>query len=146
MATESPESNSSGKCQISFFYEYHFDSPFWAENEIAYPRFDVGEEIAPEELGLSAEISGQIRHMSMWHDTAINWNYPPNPRLWRQEECDRFNTAIDNLLASIRSELREEFEIIDRQHRYNEDPDLDTYLANPDTFHLNRPKRNASED
>ncbi|MBW4421090.1 MAG: hypothetical protein KME13_17945 [Myxacorys californica WJT36-NPBG1] len=119
--------------QIRFFYDWGCDSPFWCDNDAARVKFDVGL-IEPEALGLSIQTSERIRALAEWHDTALNWTYPPDPGPWRQEECDRFNAAVDALLETIRAELSEEYELIDRQWRASEDPDLDRYLADPEGF------------
>lgn len=119
--------------QIRFFYDWGCDSPFWCGNDAARAKFDVGS-IEPEELGLSSQTSEMVRALTEWHDTALNWDYPPDPSPWRQEECDRFNAAVDSLLETIRAELSKEYELIDQQCRAREDPDLDRYLADPKGF------------
>jgi hypothetical protein len=72
--------------------------------------------------------------MSQWHDSSLNWDYPPDPGPWRRPECDRFNTAVRGLLEDIRRELDPDFEIINQQDEVREDPDLDVYLADPKGF------------
>ncbi|MEP0871684.1 hypothetical protein NDA01_17875 [Trichocoleus desertorum AS-A10] len=47
-----------------------------------------------------------------WHDTALDWSDPLGPSPWSLEECERFNTAVSQLLALIRTELGDEYEII----------------------------------
>ncbi|WP_206756163.1 hypothetical protein [Trichocoleus sp. FACHB-591] len=105
-------SSSKRHCQIRFFYDWGCDSPFWCGNDAAHDRFGVGP-IEPEELGLSAEISEQLRSLGAWHDTALDWSDPLGPSPWPLEECERFNTAVSQLLALIRTELGDEYEIID---------------------------------
>lgn len=133
LSEDEQKSSTDQEYQIRFFYDWGCDAPFWCSNDAARSRFDVGP-IEPEELGLSVQISIRVRALAKWHDTALNWDYPPHPGPWRQEECDRFNVAVDALLEAIRSELGEEYKIIDRQGRYSEDPDLDRYLTNPKGF------------
>lgn len=72
-----------------------------------------------------------MRAVAAWHDTSLNWDYPPDPVPWRQEECDRFNQAAEALLARIRAQLGSDFEVINLHKPIQEDPDLDTYLAAP---------------
>lgn len=133
VSREEAEPSTEHKYQIRFFYDWGCDSPFWCGNDAARAKFDVGP-IEPETLGLSIQTSETVRALAKWHDTALNWDYPPDPGPWRQEECDRFNVAVDSLLETIRTELSEEYEIIDRQGRYYEDPDLDRYSADPMNF------------
>jgi hypothetical protein len=70
----------------------------------------------------------------MWHRQSLNLDSTVQPGPWRQAECDRFNTAVIELVASLQNELGPEFEVINRQGLLTEDPDLDEYLANPNTF------------
>jgi len=97
--------------QIRFFYDWGCDSPFWCGNDAARDKFGVGP-IEPEELGLSAEISEQLRSLAEWHDTALDWDDPLGPSPWPPEECDRFNAAVNQILVLIRAKLGEEYEII----------------------------------
>jgi hypothetical protein len=69
-----------------------------------------------------------------WHDQALNWEYPPDPGPWRQEECERFNQAAKDLLADVRQELGKQFEVIDEFVEEKEDPELDAYLQDPKSF------------
>ncbi|HEX2091878.1 MAG TPA: hypothetical protein VHG28_05715 [Longimicrobiaceae bacterium] len=123
----------SARYRIRFFYDWGVDTPFWCGNDAAYEKFDVGP-IEPEHLGLSARTCERVRKLAVWHDTALNRDYPPDPGPWRQGECDRFNAAVDDLLRAVRSELSEEYELVDEQARFREDPDLDAYLADPRGF------------
>lgn len=43
--------------------------------------------------------------------------------------CDRFNDDVDRLLAILRVELGNQYEIRDEQIRYVEDPELGEYLT-----------------
>jgi len=56
-----------------------------------------------------------VEDLLEWYDQSLNWDYPPNPRPWRQEECDRFNDAV-------------------KPPELMEDPDLDEYLKDPKGF------------
>jgi hypothetical protein len=76
-----------------------------------------------------------------WHDQALNWEYPPDPGPWRQDECERFNQAAKDLLITVRQELGDHFEVIDELVEETEDPDLDAYLRDPKAF---KEKRSGS--
>ena len=72
------------------------------------------------------------------HSGYLNPLYPPDPSLWTQSLCDHFNANVDRLLALLRHELGKDFDILDEQIRYEEDPQLDGYLAiNPGLSKLN---------
>ncbi len=61
----------------------------------------------------------------------LNWEYPPAPDSWRQEERNRFHQTAKDLLETVRKELGEEFEIINALVECHDDPDLDAYLQDP---------------
>ena len=127
------QSTLESRYQIRFSYDWHCGSPFWCVNDAALAKF--GDYlIEPEALGLQPQTCERVLVLSDWHDTALNWDYPPDPGPWRQEECDRFNAAVDALLETVRAELSNEYELLDEQGRSGEDPDLDRYLADPKGF------------
>jgi len=117
--------------KIRFFFDWQC-TPFWSGNDEARERFDYP--IQPEKLPLSQENIKKTYELSNWHDEALNWEYPPDPGPWRQDECNRFNAAANQLFESVHAELGEEFELVNEQRELNEDPDLDEYLKNPKEF------------
>lgn len=50
--------------------------------------------------------------MTHWHDTSLNWDYPPDPGPWEMEEYERFDSAANALLTIIQTELGPEYEVI----------------------------------
>ncbi|GHO80068.1 hypothetical protein KSD_78390 [Ktedonobacter sp. SOSP1-85] len=92
---------------IRFFFEWT-GTCFWCGNDAARERFDYY--IEPEDLPLSESTVKRAKELMEWHDKALNWEYPPDPGPWRQEECDRFNQAAKELLSTVRQELGERFE------------------------------------
>ena len=93
-----------------------------------------GNPIDPAGLPVSAELRAELTRLGQWYDTSLNWAYPPDPGPWRQQECDRFNTAATAALDRLRSELGADWEVIRDFADQYEDPDLDRYLANPAGF------------
>jgi len=63
------------------------------------------------------------------HSLYLNPYYQPDPSLWTQEACNNFNSGVDSLLALLQRELDSDYEILDQQVRYAEDPGLGEYLA-----------------
>jgi hypothetical protein len=123
------------KYVLRFFFEWG-GGCLWPGNDASYRELELGpyDVLNPCPLPLSAETLERCRRMGEWHDTSLNWDCPPDPGPWRQSECDRFNVAVGELLAEIQRQLGSEFEVIDRQLRHAEDPDLDAYLADPKRF------------
>jgi hypothetical protein len=121
----------SEKYRMRYLFEWGGDC-LWPENRIAHEKF--GYPAALDRLPLSPKTIERIEELSAWHDQSLNWDYPPNPGPWRQEECDRFNEAAKELLATICRELGCGFEIVSVQPELGEDPDLDAFIADPKNF------------
>ena len=117
--------------RIRFFFNWQC-TPFWSGNDEAQERFGYAIEL--DELPLSPETVRRVYELAEWHDTALNWDYPPDPGPWRQPECDRFNTAVRALFEAARDELGADFDLVNEQDEFFEDPDLDAYLRDPKTF------------
>jgi hypothetical protein len=123
------------KYRLRFFCEWR-DGCLWPGNDAAYEAFDLGpyDVLDPCPLPLSDDTLRRCQELVAWHDTSLNWDYPPDPGPWRQAECDRFNEAVKCLVAALRTELGERFEVVNLQPEAVEDPDLDAYLADPKGF------------
>ena len=121
------------KYRFLFWFEWGSGTVFQTDNDAANHKFGVGI-IRPEHFPLTPETIEQIHSMSKWHDKSLNWDYPPDPGPWRQDECDRFNAASKQLIEVVVKELGEDFEIIYHQGPLHEDPDLDEYLKDPHGF------------
>ena len=125
------------KYVLRFFFEWG-GGCLWSGSEITTQEFGYGPlDVVPTRLPLSARVIRQCVDMARWYDASLNWSYPPDPGPWRQPECDRFNVAVKQLLADIRCDLGQQFEVIDEQPELAEDKDLDLYLANPKGFRRN---------
>ncbi len=120
---------------LRFFCEWG-GGCLWPGNDAAYRDFGFGpyDVLDPCPLPLPTDTIKRCRDLDEWHRTSLNWDYPPDPGPWRQDECDRFNASVAELLAEIGRLLGPEFEVIDRQGQCAEDRDLDAYLANPHGF------------
>jgi hypothetical protein len=120
---------------LRYFFEWG-GGCLWPGDAAAYRDLGQGplDLREPCPLPLSPQTLRRCRELADWHDTALNWEYPPDPGPWRQEECDRFNLASRELLATMRQELGAAFDLVDEQPVMAEDPDLDRYLADPKGF------------
>ena len=83
----------------------------WCGNDAARERFDVGP--IYDVLPVSVEARRCLEELSAWHDGSLNRDYPPDPGSWTAEEYERFEAAVQGILAKIRADLGSEFEVID---------------------------------
>jgi hypothetical protein len=115
------------KYRLRFFFDAGSGICFWTANKLTEARFK-NYPVQAEALPLSPKTIEQINQIATWYDRSLNWDYPPDPSPWRQEEWDRFNRAVKDLLDTVRQELGDSFEISNEYTDGNEDPDLDEYL------------------
>jgi hypothetical protein len=84
----------------------------WCGNDAARDAFGVGS--IEDQLPLSDALRARLEELSVWHDTALNWEYPPDPGPWTPEEEARFDRAADEALQAVRAELGADFEVVYR--------------------------------
>lgn len=120
------------RCRLRYFFDWGADHCLWSANDPARKTF--GYPADPDLLPLSTRTRAEIGRMCAWHDNSLNWEYPPDPGPWRQDECDRFNAAAHALLRAIRQDLGPEFEVVDEFRELQEDADLDAYLQDRKGF------------
>jgi hypothetical protein len=92
--------------------------------------YDVEGRVSREPKIAISEDAGRLRDwLDAAHSLYLNPYYQPDPSLWTQEACNNFNSGVDSLLALLQRELDSDYEILDQQVRYAEDPGLGEYLA-----------------
>ena len=121
------------KTRLKFMWDWQVSWPLWPADQEAVSRLGVGP-IDPATLGLPTSLIEKFDRLSAWHDTALNWSYPPGPGPWRQEECERFNSASKSAFEKAATLLHDHFEVAYAHREEREDPDLDSYLADPTQF------------
>ncbi|NKX44996.1 hypothetical protein [Roseicyclus persicicus] len=128
------------KGALRFFFDHGAGGCLWAGDEDTRARLGVGpvdagsfdlkgRVLSPARLPLSAAAQRLRDDLGFQHSRYLNPLYPPDPSLWSQALCDRFNADVDRLLALLRRELGGDYDITDEQPRYAEDPRLADYLA-----------------
>jgi hypothetical protein len=125
------------KYRLRFFFDYGAGGCLWADNDLAKQDFGIGpiDKIIADKTGkLSPETLKLIEELDDRHADYYNKDYPLDPSLWRQSECDDFNQQVDTLVNSLKGQLSPDFEIIDKQIRYSEDKDLEEYLKDTKSF------------
>lgn len=113
---------------LRFFFDY---GCLWASDDATRDRLGNGplDCVEPARLVLSDAALSLIAQLDAAHQARLNPLYQPDPSLWSQDLCDRFNANVEKLLGMLRQELGAEYDILDEQERYVEDPRLDAYLA-----------------
>ncbi|MDT0351625.1 hypothetical protein [Pseudonocardia charpentierae] len=119
--------------EINFSFEHGAGVFLWCSNPDDEQRWG-GNPVDPATLPISADLRAELTRLGEWYNTSLNWAYPPDPGPWRQQECDRFNTAATTALDRLRTELCAEWEVIRNFADQYEDADLDRYLADPAGF------------
>ena len=85
----------------------------WCGNDAARDAFDVGD--IEDRLPLSPATRRRLEELSVWHDTALDWDDPAGPSPWPPEEDARFDAAALQMLAVLRAELGPDFEVVYRR-------------------------------
>jgi hypothetical protein len=93
---------------LKLMFEWRGGS-LWAGNAAALDAFDVG--AIEDDLPLSDETRARLEELSVWHDTALDWDDPGGPGLWPPEEYERFDRAAREVLERVRMELGPAFEV-----------------------------------
>lgn len=81
----------------------------WSGNDTARAAFDV--DYAEDRLPLSDQTRRRLEELSVWHDTALDWDDPAGPSPWTREEAERFDRAAREALETIRAELGPDFHV-----------------------------------
>ena len=82
----------------------------WCVDDSAFSAFGVGP--IEDRLPLTSATRRRLDELGAWHDTSLNWEYPPDPGPWPPEEYERFEQAAIAVLECVRAELRVEFEVV----------------------------------
>ena len=85
----------------------------WCVDRACSDRLGVGS--VEDVLPLSDETRARLDELTAWHDESLDWAYPPDPGPWTDEESARFEAAAEEMLARLRAELGDAYEIVYRQ-------------------------------
>jgi hypothetical protein len=129
---------------LKFRFDYGAGGCLWAGNDFTRDHLGLGpldaaifnlegEISRGPRLPLSSTTHALIDELDFLHSGYLNPKYPPDPSLWSQALCNRFNDGIEQLFLLLQSELKPDFGVLDQQVRYTEDAALTEYLsANPE--------------
>jgi len=82
----------------------------WPGNDAARARFDV--DPCEDLLPLSDSTRATLERLSVWHDTSLNWEYPPDPGPWSADDEARFEAEAARALDAVRAELGPDYEVV----------------------------------
>lgn len=120
------------KCRVNFWFEWGPPAYLWTADAYAIDQLGIGP--LQDRLPLSDELRKRGEKLSDWFQGSLNWDYPPDPGPWRQEECERFKIAARAFFADLQQEIGAQYDLIYCQAEPDEDPDLDEYLKDPLNF------------
>lgn len=85
----------------------------WGNSTHTSNTFGVGpiEDVLP----IGNVLKQTLADMTEWHDTALNWDYPPDPSPWPSSEFERFEKVVEDVLSKLRLELGPEYQVDYRQ-------------------------------
>ena len=119
------------KYRVCFFFDYGAGGCLWADNELTRQTFGLG----PVDYAIAKKMNKPdtttlqlIDSLDIWHVWYYKNNLPTGV-LFQQTDFGKFNKALDTLLASLRQQLEDEFEIIDSQERFIQSDMVEEYQA-----------------
>ena len=82
----------------------------WSGNDYTRGKYGFGN--IENALPISKNLVQRLGEMQVWHDTALNWEYPPDPGPWSPEQYDEFEKAVIDIMQDIKQELGQSFEVV----------------------------------
>jgi hypothetical protein len=99
------------KYVLKFWFE-HGGTCLWSANQSAVNKF--GYAIDNETLPISARLVTELNALEDEYHTYLDWNDPPSPSPWTQEQKQGFIDRANATYQKLLSELGEEFELINK--------------------------------
>jgi len=101
----------SSTIQIRVFFDAGSGICLWAGNEAARNKYR-DYPIPQTKLPISVALQSRIGKLIERYDTSIDWDYPPDPTPWTDEECRDFNEAAQEMVTQLADELAHDHEIL----------------------------------
>ncbi|MFF7469778.1 hypothetical protein [Streptomyces sp. NPDC008092] len=86
---------------LRYFFEAGVDTPLWPE-DMASP---YGYPCDLSRLPISEETRAELAGLSEWYQSSIDWDYPPDPSPWSDDELQAFKRRANAALETLRREL-----------------------------------------
>ena len=97
--------------RLLYFFDAGSGTCLWSANESAREKFDYPVDI--NDLPLCENTKRRIIYITAWYDTSLDWSDPSGPSPWDVDELLSFNSEAQKMLHSLRTELGNEFELVD---------------------------------
>lgn len=96
---------------LRFFFDAGAGICFWAGNDAANERFGYAVDAA--DLPLTEETRAAVDALIVRFDESVDWNDPMSAGPWSRDEELEFAAAARDVLARVRHELGENFDVRD---------------------------------
>ena len=96
------------KYKLSFWIEWD-GTCLWAKNDKARERF--GYAVDNNDLPVSKNLINELDMLGKEYQTALDWNYPPDPSPWIKEQALDFKMRADKAYLRLINELGVEYEV-----------------------------------
>jgi len=93
-----------------FFFDAGSGTLLWATPE---DQAEWGYPIDLDRLPVGPELRAELVALVDRYDTSLNWDYPPDPGPWSDEEHQRFDAEVRRVLPLLRAALGPTWEIRD---------------------------------
>lgn len=99
------------KYKLRFFIEWG-GSILWsdASDKATCKKFNIGP-IEPEQLNVSEELCMELHSLEDEWQTSLNWEYPPDPSPWSDEQFDDFFKRLKVAYQKLCDELKDNYDI-----------------------------------
>ena len=98
------------KYAIRFFFDWGADCCLWSGNDAAEKQLGCGI-IGYDKLNISEQLKADLEKMAHEFQTALNWDYPPDPSPWSIEQKDDFMCRSKMAFDKLTKELGENYEV-----------------------------------
>ncbi len=97
-----------------YWFEWGSDENFcaclWSADDATKEKY--GYQVDLHSLPISQDLIYFLCETAMRHDDALDWDYPPNPLLWTEEEEAKYYRRVKIGFTRLQQELGENYKII----------------------------------
>jgi len=101
--------------KLRFFFDAGSGICFWTANDSAKDKFE-DYPVENNKLPIPENLWRRLNYLCSWYDTCIDWDYPPDPSPWSENEALRFNLEVEETLLQVITKLGSEFQILNEHH------------------------------